>query len=65
MGYAKWIGGAVGWALGGPIGGVMGYWLGKMFSDDSLAMDGAGTHGGTQGRGGASKRGRPGLATLP
>ena len=40
MGYAKWIGGAVGWALGGPIGGVMGYWLGKMFSDDSLAMDG-------------------------
>ena len=40
MAYAKWIGGAVGWALGGPIGGVMGYWLGKMFSDDSLAMDG-------------------------
>ena len=40
MGYAKWIGGAVGWALGGPIGGVMGYWLGKMFSDDSLAMEG-------------------------
>ena len=39
MGYAKWIGGAVGWALGGPIGGVMGYWLGKMFSDDSLARD--------------------------
>lgn len=41
MGYAKWIGGAVGWALGGPIGGVMGYWLGKMFSDDSLSMEGA------------------------
>ena len=40
MAYAKWIGGAVGWALGGPIGGVMGYWLGKMFSDDSLALDG-------------------------
>ena len=40
MAYAKWIGGAVGWALGGPIGGVMGYWLGKMFSDDSLVMDG-------------------------
>ena len=57
MGYAKWIGGAVGWALGGPIGGVMGYWLGKMFSDDSLAMDGGmpgsagyASSGGTQAR---------------
>ena len=34
MSYTKWIGGAVGWALGGPIGGVLGYWLGKMFSGD-------------------------------
>ena len=52
MGYAKWIGGAVGWALGGPIGGVMGYWLGKMFSDDSLSMDGGpGAMHGHQGRG--------------
>ena len=52
MVYAKWIGGAVGWALGGPIGGVMGYWLGKMFSDDSLARDdGHQTMGGKQPRG--------------
>ena len=52
MGYAKWIGGAVGWALGGPIGGVMGYWLGKMFSDDSLAMEGgSGAMHDHQGRG--------------
>ena len=52
MGYAKWIGGAVGWALGGPIGGVMGYWLGKMFSDDSLARDdGHQTMGAKQPRG--------------
>ena len=52
MDYAKWIGGAVGWALGGPIGGVMGYWLGKMFSDDSLARDdGHQTMGGKQPRG--------------
>ena len=52
MGYAKWIGGAVGWALGGPIGGVMGYWLGKMFSDDSLSRDdGHQTMGGKQPRG--------------
>lgn len=55
MSYTKWIGGAVGWALGGPIGGVMGYWLGKMFSDDSLAMDG-GAAGGHQGRGGRGGR---------
>lgn len=56
MSYTKWIGGAVGWALGGPIGGVLGYWLGKMFSDDSLAMDGgaAGGHHGRGGRGGRS-----------
>ena len=54
MAYAKWIGGAVGWALGGPIGGVLGYWLGKMFSDDSLAMD-AGASNGHTGRGGRSR----------
>ena len=62
MAYAKWIGGAVGWALGGPIGGVMGYWLGKMFSDDSLAMDG-GMPGGAghagSGRAQARTRTRP------
>ena len=59
MGYAKWIGGAVGWALGGPIGGVLGYWLGKMFSDDSLAMDaGAGDTNGHTGRGGRGGRSR-------
>ena len=59
MAYAKWIGGAVGWALGGPIGGVLGYWLGKMFSDDSLAMDaGAGDTNGHTGRGGRGGRSR-------
>ena len=57
MAYAKWIGGAVGWALGGPIGGVLGYWLGKMFSDDSLAMD-AGASNGHTGRGGRGGRSR-------
>ena len=62
MAYAKWIGGAVGWALGGPIGGVMGYWLGKMFSDDSLAMDGempGGTRHAGSGRAKARTRTRP------
>ncbi|MDG1674957.1 MAG: TerB family tellurite resistance protein [Flavobacteriales bacterium] len=57
MAYAKWIGGAVGWALGGLICGVMGYWLGKMFSDDSLAMDaGTGVTNGHTGRGGRGGR---------
>jgi len=38
MGYGKWIGGALGWVLGGgPIGGLMGFALGAMFDDNSLA----------------------------
>ena len=39
MSSAKWIGGAIGWALGGPIGGIMGFYLGKMYSDNSLSME--------------------------
>lgn len=33
--YAKWLGGGIGWALGGPIGAFMGYTLGTMWE----AMD--------------------------
>ena len=29
--YAKWVGGGLGWAFGGPIGGILGYVLGSMF----------------------------------
>jgi len=29
MGAVKWIGGVLGWALGGPIGGLIGFFLGK------------------------------------
>ena len=29
--YGKWVGGALGWALGGPIGALLGYQVGKMF----------------------------------
>ncbi len=29
--YAKWVGGGLGWAFGGPIGGIMGFVLGSMF----------------------------------
>lgn len=28
--YAKWIGGAMGWAFGGPIGGILGFALGSL-----------------------------------
>ena len=50
MAYTKWIGGAVGWALGGPVGGILGYWLGKMVADDSLGLEG-GAAGGANARG--------------
>lgn len=30
-GYAKWIGGGLGWAFGGPIGGILGFMFGSMF----------------------------------
>jgi DnaJ like chaperone protein len=30
MGYAKWIGGGLGWAFGGPIGGILGFIFGTM-----------------------------------
>ena len=29
--YAKWIGGGLGWAFGGPIGAILGFALGSMF----------------------------------
>lgn len=32
-GYAKWVGGGLGWAFGGPIGGVLGFAFGKIFED--------------------------------
>jgi DnaJ like chaperone protein len=30
MSYAKWIGGGLGWAFGGPIGGILGFVFGSM-----------------------------------
>lgn len=29
--YAKWVGGGLGWAFGGPIGGILGFMMGSMF----------------------------------
>jgi len=33
--FIRWIGGGVGWALGGPIGGILGFALGAMFESMS------------------------------
>ena len=34
MKYAKWIGGGLGWAFGGPIGALIGFALGSLFDSD-------------------------------
>jgi DnaJ like chaperone protein len=33
--YAKWIGGGLGWVLGGPIGAILGFALGSLFNDEN------------------------------
>ncbi len=35
--YGKWIGGALGWAFGGPIGGLFGFALGSMMDGVSVS----------------------------
>ncbi len=34
--YLKWIGGGLGWALGGPIGAILGFALGSMVSNTEI-----------------------------
>lgn len=34
--YAKWIGGGLGWAFGGPIGGILGFMFGSMVGGSSM-----------------------------
>jgi len=36
--FGKWIGGGLGWALGGPIGAIAGFVLGSMFDGNSDAI---------------------------
>lgn len=48
--YGAWIGGAIGWALGGPIGGILGFTFGKMFSDNSLSVEGTSAYNRVQAR---------------
>lgn len=45
MGFGKWIGGTLGWAMGGPIGGILGFAFGAIFDDSSLSVEkGKGTY---------------------
>ena len=39
MGYVKWIGGGIGWALGGPIGALAGFALGSLFDNSSQLQE--------------------------
>ncbi|MCF8370639.1 MAG: TerB family tellurite resistance protein [Bacteroidales bacterium] len=38
--YAKWIGGTLGWAFGGPIGGLLGFAAGALFDTQSDRLTG-------------------------
>ena len=35
--YAKWVGGGLGWFLGGPLGALAGYFVGSMFDQPSAS----------------------------
>lgn len=54
--YGAWIGGAIGWALGGPIGGILGFTFGKMFSDNTLSVEGTSAYNRAQARPRSSTR---------
>lgn len=40
MGYGKWIGGVLGWAVLGPLGAIIGYYIGSALEDDSTSESG-------------------------
>lgn len=46
--YAKWIGGGLGWAFGGPIGGILGFMFGSMMDGSGNPL--SGVTGGQTGR---------------
>lgn len=37
--FGKWVGGALGWAFGGPVGAALGFFVGMMFDDNSLSKE--------------------------
>jgi DnaJ like chaperone protein len=36
--YAKWLGGTIGWALGGPLGGILGFALGSLLDEAEVTV---------------------------
>ena len=40
--FAKWIGGGLGWAFGGPIGGILGFMFGSVLDGTSIKTIGSG-----------------------
>lgn len=66
MSFLKWIGGGLGWALGGPMGAMIGYAIGTMIDGSGIKMLGPGEQkkyegpkrGRTSARGRGSSRGR-------
>lgn len=51
MAFGKWIGGALGWSLGGPVGAFLGFALGSMFDSSSTITE--------EGRSGTGRMRRP------
>ena len=43
--FVKWVGGIVGWALGGPIGAAVGYGLGYLWDNASLEVENSSDQG--------------------
>ena len=39
MGLGKWIGGFLGWMVGGPLGALAGYFIGSLFEDSSFSIE--------------------------
>lgn len=39
MGIGKWIGGVLGWMVGGPLGALAGYFIGSLFDGSSFSIE--------------------------
>ena len=37
--YGKWIGGGLGFVMGGPIGALLGFWIGSFFDSARIPPD--------------------------
>ena len=44
--FAKWIGGGLGFAIGGPLGGLLGFFIGSLFDGATVTYQQAGSRPG-------------------